>query len=181
MMEPLALRPRKPRALPSKDDWTLTGAVGRTQHIVKSFFIIPGDLVKHNKVLQAKYRQIEENEVRCEEVDVEGAALILVAYGTSARVCLEAMRTARKQGLKLGLIRPITLWPYPSAIIRGRAEQGYRFLTVEMSAGQMLEDVRLAVEGRAPVGFCGRCGGGAPETGEIIAKAKEMLASGPLR
>ncbi len=176
MMEPMVMKPYVARAgIPSKESWVLTGAEGRPQHIVKSFFLRAGDLVAHNTKLQAKFHRIEENEVRCEEIGVEGAQIILVAYGTSARVCLDAMRTAEKEGLKMGLIRPITLWPYPTAIIRKRAEEGYPILVVEMSAGQMIEDVRLAVEGRTPVGFCGRAGGGSPEPAEVIAKAKEML------
>jgi 2-oxoglutarate ferredoxin oxidoreductase subunit alpha len=87
------------------------------------------------------------------------------------------MRTAAKEGLKLGLIRPITLWPFPTTIIRKRADEGRAFLVVEMSAGQMVEDVRLAVEGRSPVGFIGRAGGGSPEPVEVINKAREMLAA----
>ena len=175
MMEPMVMKEYKPRELPSKASWTLTGAEGREQHIVKSFFLKAGDLVKHNEKLQAKYRQIEQKEVRYEEIGVQDAEIILIAYGTSARVCLDAMRTARREGLKMGLLRPITLWPYPTSIIRRRADEGYQFLVVEMSAGQMVEDVRLAVEGRTPVGFCGRAGGGSPAPIEIINKAREMV------
>jgi len=181
MMEPVVFRDRAPRELPSKDGWTLTGADGREQHIVHSFFLAKGALTEHNFRLQAKYREIEEKEVRCEERDTEGADLILVAYGTSARVCLEVMRSAEDSDTRLGLIRPITLWPFPTAAIRRRAEKGTPFLVVEMSAGQMVEDVRLAVEGRVPVGFCGRPGGGVPSTDEVAEKVHETLAAAAAR
>jgi len=176
MMEPAVFGERPPRDLPSKDDWALTGAEGREQHVVHSFFLEKGALTEHNRRLQAKYRRIEAEEVRCEERDTEGADLILVAYGTSARVCLEVMRRAEGSGLRLGLLRPVTLWPFPTGAIRRRAGEGIAFLAVEMSAGQMVEDVRLAVEGRVPVGFCGRPGGGVPTTDEILAEAREVLA-----
>jgi 2-oxoglutarate/2-oxoacid ferredoxin oxidoreductase subunit alpha len=178
MMEPCILRQYKPIALPAKDGWQLTGAKGRERHIVRSFFLIQGFLVGHNERLQAKYREVEAQEVRYEESQTEDAQVILVAYGTSARVCLEAMRIARRQGgVRMGLIRPITLWPFPTEIIRQRAASAKPFLAVEMSAGQMVEDVRLAVEGRAPVGFVGRVGGGVPETDEVIKKAEELVAT----
>jgi len=175
MMEPMVMKAYKPRELPSKDSWTLTGAEGREQHIVKSFFIRQGDLVRHNQKLQAKFRQIEQNEVRYEEIGVEGAEIILVAYGTAARVCLDAMRTAQKEGLKMGLIRPITLWPFPTDIIRRRADQAYPFLVVEMSAGQMVEDVRLAVNGKAEVDFYGRMGGSIPTEDEIFERIEALI------
>jgi len=177
MMEPVVFGERPPRDLPPKDDWALTGAEGREQHIVHSFFLEKGALTEHNRRLQEKYRRIEAEAVRCEERDTEGADLILVAYGTSARVCLEVMRQAGDAGLRLGLLRPITLWPFPTEAIRRRAEQGVPFLVVEMSAGQMVEDVRLAVEGRVPVGFCGRPGGGVPTTDEILAEVRKVLAA----
>ena len=174
-MEPVTFREAPKRPLPPKD-WALTGAAaGRPQRIVRSFYLPAGVLGEHCKKLQAKYDLIRRNEVRFEEHGVGAADVVLVAYGTSARQGLEAARIAAKSGLKLGLFRPITLWPFPEAPLRAWAERGKRFLVVEMSAGQMVEDVRLAVEGRAPVAFVGRTGGGGPSTTEIIAAAEAML------
>jgi 2-oxoglutarate ferredoxin oxidoreductase subunit alpha len=174
MMEPCSFRAPPRRELPPKD-WALTGANARPRRIVRSFYLPAGVLAEHCKHLQAKFELIRRREVRYEERDADEADILLVAYGTSARLSLEAARMARKRGLKLGLIRPITLWPFPDEAIRRRAERGGKFLVVEMSAGQMLEDVRLAVEGRAPVGFVGRSGGGSPTTAEVL-QAAESLA-----
>jgi 2-oxoglutarate ferredoxin oxidoreductase subunit alpha len=174
MLEPASFRAPEPRKLPEKD-WALTGADGRSRRIVRSFFMSAGALNEHCGRLEAKYHLMRQREVRYDERDAEGAEVLLVAYGTGARVCMEAMRTARKSGLQLGLIRPITLWPFPQEVIRRWAERERKFLVVEMSAGQMVEDVRLAVESRAPVGFVGRSGGGAPTVAEIL-QAAESLA-----
>ena len=174
MMEPLTFRKPPQRKLPEKD-WTLTGADGRPQHIVRSLFLKPGVLAAHCVHLQEKYATIGEREVRYDEQDVDEADVVLVAYGTSARVCMGAMHRMRKGPLRLGLLRPITLWPFPEQAVRSLAERGKRFLTVEMSAGQMVEDVRLAVEGRAPVGFVGRSGGGVPGTAQIIEAAESLM------
>jgi 2-oxoglutarate ferredoxin oxidoreductase subunit alpha len=170
MMEPATFVPPPPMKLPEKD-YALTGAKGRPKRIIRSLFLAPGVLAEHCKRLQAKYEKIKEREVRYEETDVEEADLVFVAYGTSARICTGVMRKAKEKGLRLGLIRPITLWPFPEKIIRQRAEQGKKFLVVEMSAGQMVEDVRLAVEGRSKIGFVGRSGGGIPSTDEIMEAA----------
>jgi 2-oxoglutarate/2-oxoacid ferredoxin oxidoreductase subunit alpha len=174
MMEPCSFRAPQRRELPPKD-WALTGADGRERRIVRSFYLPAGVLAEHCKQLQAKYERVRQREVRYDERDAEDADVIAVAYGTSARLALETARMAEPRGLKLGLIRPITLWPFPEEVIRRWAERGKKFLVVEMSAGQMVEDVRLAVEGRAPVGFVGRSGGGAPTTQEIL-QAAETLA-----
>jgi 2-oxoglutarate ferredoxin oxidoreductase subunit alpha len=173
MLEPMSFRAPEPRKLPEKD-WALTGADGRPQRIVRSFFLPPGVLNKHCEMLQARYELIRQREVRYDERDAEEAEVLLVAYGTPARLCLEAMRAARKSRPRLGIIRPITLWPFPQEVIRRWAERGKKFLVVEMSAGQMVEDVRLAVEGRAPVGFIGRSGGGAPTVAEILHAAESL-------
>ena len=174
MMEPVVFRPPPKRDLPAKD-WALTGAEGRERNVACSFHLRSQDLIDHNSWLQAKLRRVEANEVRFEAMDVEDAQVVLVAYGTSARVCRGAIDRARKEGFRLGMIRPITLWPFPKDVIRETAERGLPFVTVEMSAGQMVEDVRLAVEGRAPVGFCGKCGGGAPTSTEVLDEVKKHL------
>jgi len=122
-----------------------------------------------------RYEEIKKSEVRFEEVDVESADLILVAYGTSSRVCLGAMQQAKEKGLKVGLFRPITLWPFPSKRMAELAAKGKRFLVVEMSKGQMVEDVRLAVNGRTDVSFFGRCGGMVPSEEDVLAEARRLL------
>ncbi|NLF30228.1 MAG: 3-methyl-2-oxobutanoate dehydrogenase subunit VorB [Planctomycetes bacterium] len=174
LMEPAVFRG------PVEDDpdpkpWALTGAKGRPRNIVRSFFLKPGLLAEHNERLQAKFRRVRETEVRFEEIDVEDADAVLVAYGTSSRVSKEALHLAAEAGLKLGLFRPQTLWPFPTQRLRQLAERGKALLAVEMSAGQMVEDVRLAAEGRAPVGHCGRPGGAVPTTDEVIRAARTLL------
>jgi len=173
MMEPCVFRTPPKVELPPKD-WVLSGAKGRPKRIVRSFYLPVGVLAEHCRKLQAKYEVIRQREVRFEERDVEQADVVCVAYGTSARICLEAARVAAKSGLRLGLFRPISLWPFPEQPIRRWAERGKKFLAVEMSAGQMVEDVRLAVEGRSPVGFVGCSGGGVPSTAEIIEAARAL-------
>ena len=173
MMEPCTLPKPSTRELPAKD-WALTGAAGRPKRIVRSLILKPGGLHEHCLRLQDKYERIGANETRCEETDTKDADVVLVAYGTSAQLCAETIREAKTEGLRLGLLRPITLWPFPTASIRALAEQGKRFLVVEMSAGQMVEDARLAVEGRAPVGFVGHPGSGVPEIKEILTAARKL-------
>jgi len=173
MMEPCVFTPPPPRELPAKD-WILTGADGREKRVVRTLYLKPGALIQHNENLQAKYRRIAQNETRCEECDVADADVALVAYGTSARISKEAVSLARAKGFRLGLLRPITLWPFPNVAIRKLAEQGTKFLVAEMSAGQMIDDVRLAVEGRAPVAFVGRAGGAILDTQEILAAARDL-------
>ena len=172
MMEPARFTPPPPRELPEKD-WALTGAAnGREKRIIRSLFLKTGALTEHVRKLQEKYAVIREREPRCEERNCEDAEVVLVAYGTSARICMDAMRQSRDA--RLGLIRPLTLWPFPEKTVRKWAERGKKFLVVEMSAGQMVEDVRLAVEGRAPVAFVGRPAGGAPATSEILETAAAL-------
>lgn len=178
MMEPVQFQDRKRRALPRKD-WALTGARnGRERNIVKSFYWIKGDLERFNLHLQEKYREIQRKEVRVETYDLDGAEIALVAYGTSARICREVLRIAKGQGVRVGLLRPITLWPFPTEKIRELAESVKAFLAVEMSYGQMVEDVRLAVEGRRPVHFYGRGGGAVPTSKEVLAEVIRIQTGG---
>ena len=130
-----------------------------------------------NLKLFRKYEEIVRNEVRYEEVDIEDADVIIVAYGTASRIARSAMARAREEGIKVGLFRPITIWPYPYDRLRELAEGVDNFLTVEMSLGQMWEDVRLAAEGRARVHLHGRTGGGVPQEADIISDLKKVLAS----
>ncbi|HUU28731.1 MAG TPA: 3-methyl-2-oxobutanoate dehydrogenase subunit VorB [archaeon] len=180
MMEPLTpMKKPKPagKNRPPKE-WALTGAAfGREKRVVKSFFPATGDLEEHNKRLQAKYRLIRKKELRSEDYFTGDAEIVLVAYGTVARLCREVVRRARKKGLPVGLLRPVTLWPFPSLRLKQLASGVKAFLVVEMSAGQMVEDVRLAVDGSVPVSFHGRMGGGVPTIDEIYARARKSLSA----
>ena len=184
MMEPIILEKKPRRELPAKD-WALTGAKGREQNIVRSLWLGEGVLEKHNNKLKAKYEQIEKNEVLCEQYEVDDAEIIVVAYGIAARIVRGAVTRAREEGIKVGWIRPITLWPFPTEQISRAADESIEagplrfriFLTVEMSLGQMVEDVKLAVAGKAPVVLHGRPGGGVPTVDEILDKIRQLTIS----
>jgi 2-oxoglutarate ferredoxin oxidoreductase subunit alpha len=173
MMEPIVLERKPRRKLPPKD-WALTGAKGREQNIVRSLWLGEGALEKHNYKLMAKYEQVQQNEVICEEYHVDDAEIVVVAYGVAARIVRGAVNKAREEGIKAGWIRPITLWPFPTEQISKTADELRIFLTVEMSCGQMVEDVKLAVAGKAPVVFYGRPGGSVPTVDEILDKIKQL-------
>ncbi len=174
MMEPMEFKEPEEEPLPAKD-WALTGARGRPSRIVKSFYWLPGALEEFNCRLAQKYARIEEAEVRYEAVQCEGAEWVFVAYGASARVCEQVVVEARGRGEPVGLLRPITLWPYPTGAVQELAERVQGFLVVEMSRGQMVEDVRLAVEGRVPVEFFGRTGGGIPTAEQVTAELERLM------
>ncbi len=173
LVEPVEFHKERTEDLPPKN-WALTGAEGREKRVIKSFYPVKGQLEEFNAHLQRKYKLIEEHEVRFEAINIHDADIVLVAYGTSARICKEVVKKSLQYKFKVGLIRPITLWPFPKEIIRTVAERVHSILTVEMSAGQMVEDVRLAVEGRCPVHFYGRTGGGVPTSREVINKITEI-------
>ena len=173
MMEPIVLEKKSRRILPPKD-WALTGAQGREQNIVRSLWLPEGSLEKHNYKLQARYQHIQKEEVLCEQYEVDDAEIIVVAYGVAAIIVRGAVNKARKEGIKVGWIRPITLWPFPTEQISKLADKFRIFLTIEMSLGQMVEDVKLAVAGKAPVLFYGRAGGGVPTVDEILDKIKQL-------
>jgi len=173
MMEPVVLKKKPRRKLPPKD-WALTGAKNREQNIVRSLWLANGALEKLNYKLQARYEQIQKNEVLCEQYKVDDAEIVVIAYGITARIVRSAVNKARAEGIKAGWIRPITLWPFPTEQISKAAEELRIFLTVEMSCGQMLEDVKLAISGKAPVLFYGRPGGGVPTVDEILDKIKQL-------
>ncbi len=176
MMEPVVITHPDPTDLPPKD-WVLDGAKNRAARMIKSLFLGPGELDAHNRKLQERYRMITEREVRYEEYLCRDATLILVAYGITARLCREVVKNLRKEGKRVGLLRPVTLWPFPSAIIFELSAAAAQFLAVEMSYGQMVDDVRLAVNGRRPVHFFGHGGGEILTVGEIEAAARELMAS----
>jgi 2-oxoglutarate ferredoxin oxidoreductase subunit alpha len=148
--------------------WELTGAADRPPRVVRSLHLRTDDLEAHNRHLQAKFAAIAEREVRWAGEHIEHAEIVIVAYGTAARVARTAIERAREQGLRAGLFRPISLWPFPSSRLSGLAKDLRAIVVVEMSAGQMVEDVRLAVEGRTPVFFHGRTGGMVPTPGEVV-------------
>jgi len=173
MMEPVVLETKPRRKLPPKD-WALTGAEGREQNIVRSLWLKEGVLEELNNKLQARYRQIEKDEVLCEQYEVETAEIVVIAYGVAARIVRSAVDKAREEGIKVGWIRPITLWPFPTEQISRAADELRIFLTVEMNCGQMLEDVKLAVAGKAPVLFYGRAGGSIPTVEQVLEKIKQL-------
>jgi 2-oxoglutarate ferredoxin oxidoreductase subunit alpha len=161
--------------LPSKP-WATTGKpASRKANVITSLHILPEKMEEINLHLQEKYRRIAENETRWEEVLTEDADVVFVAYGLSARIAHRAVELAREQGIRAGLLRPITLWPFPTAAIRALAGRVGGFMVLEMNAGQMVEDVRLAVEGRVPVGFYGRMGGVVPMPEEAVAALHQQL------
>jgi len=175
MMEPVELPPMRPVRPPEeRPSWALTGAKGRDPNIITSLYLGAENLEAANLRLQAKLKEIAANEVRWKEYSTEDADLLLVAFGTVGRVCQTVIREAREKGLKAGLLRPVTLWPFPSARLAELAQQVRGMLVVEMNAGQMLEDVRLAVEGRCPVRFYGRLGGVIPLPDEILPELEKL-------
>lgn len=176
MMEPVEFPDKDEVKLPPKP-WATTGMKGRPQNVINSLHLDPEDLDRHNHHLQEKYREIAAREVRY-EIEHEDADYFLVAYGTTARVARNAMNKAREEGHRVGLIRPITLWPFPDVAFEKVIGRAKGFLTVEMSAGQMVGDVRLAVNGRVPVRFYGRMGGVIPSQREIYEALLKMIQGG---
>jgi 2-oxoglutarate/2-oxoacid ferredoxin oxidoreductase subunit alpha len=179
MMEPviLPLDSNSNRQKPIDKPWALTGCKGRRQNIIKSFYMREGDLEEFNLKLQKKYAQIIKDEERYEEINVSDAKVILVAYGTMARIAKSVLKHLRRIGIKAGLIRPITLWPFPVGAfnrINTRVKSKKRYLVLEMSYGQMVEDVRLALKGKAEVDFLGRAGGGILSEEEIIKRVIKL-------
>ncbi|NQU67361.1 MAG: 3-methyl-2-oxobutanoate dehydrogenase subunit VorB [Candidatus Marinimicrobia bacterium] len=157
-----------------KSEWATTGNATGTHKVITSLYIKTEKMEEVNLKLQAKYREIQEKEVRYETVETEDADLVIVAFGLSARVAHKAVDICREQGMKVGLLRPKTLFPFPKDQIKSLAEQVDQMLVVEMNAGQMLEDVQLNVSGKIPVEFYGRMGGLIPTPDEIVNKIKSM-------
>jgi 2-oxoglutarate ferredoxin oxidoreductase subunit alpha len=174
-MEAVELRFRTPER--TAFDWALTGAAGRPPRVIRSLHLLPEKLEEHNLALQAKFARIAAEEVRWAGEQLEDAEYVVAAYGTAARVAHSAVTRARDMGMRVGLFRPISLWPFPSAPLRDLAPRLRGILTVELSAGQMVEDVRLSVEGRCPVAFHGRTGGMVPTPDEVLVALREMAAT----
>ena len=180
MMEKVVLPPAKPRRTDAEViaqcPWATTGkAKGRKPNIITSLELKPEEMEKNNIRFQAKYRQIEENEVRFEEINCKDADYLIVAFGSMARIGQKAMELAREEGIKVGILRPITLWPFPTKAIAAYAEKVKGMLVTELNAGQMIEDVRLAVNGKVRVEHFGRLGGIVPDPDEIVAALKEQI------
>ncbi len=174
MMEPVEFKEMRDLDELPKKEWATDGAKGREKNVINSLGLVAENLEKHNLKLKAKYDQMREEEVRYDDYKMDDAELAIVAYGTTARIATSAIDRARKEGYKVGLIRPITLFPYPENRIAEAADQVDEFLAVEMSTGQMVEDVKLAVNGKKPVDFYGRTGGVVPSTDEIYDKIVAM-------
>lgn len=168
MMEKVWLDPPQPR-MTTFPDWATTGKTkDRPKNVITSLELDSAKQEIHNEKLQAKYRAMEENEVRFEKIECDDADYLFVAYGTSARICQKSIQLARKKGIRVGLLRPITLYPFPKKEIAAMANKVKGILSVEMSAGQMVEDVMLAVNGKVPVRHFGRYGGIIPSPDEIL-------------
>jgi 2-oxoglutarate ferredoxin oxidoreductase subunit alpha len=180
MMEKVVLPPMLPRRTEAQIieecPWATLGKPhSRPSNVITSLELQSEEMEKTNLRLQSRYRQVEKNEVRYEEFQCADAEYIIVAFGTSARVSQKTVELARAEGIKAGLLRPITLYPFPSEIISRYAERTKAMLSVEMSAGQMVEDVRLAVNGKIPVNFYGRMGGIIPAPDEVLSALKEII------
>jgi 2-oxoglutarate ferredoxin oxidoreductase subunit alpha len=172
MMEPLSLKPG--RINHYAKPWALTGCQGRKPNIIRSLLLKDGALEALNLRLQKRYKSAQVNEQRWEEQYMDDAKIILVAYGGMARIVKSIIRQLRQKNKKVGLIRPISLWPFPTKAFAKQAGKKVKYLAVEMSYGQMVEDVRLAVNCAAPVEFLGRAGGSMPAEDEIIAAIKKI-------
>lgn len=178
MMEPVelpAMRAVKRREFP----WATTGAMSRERHILTSIYLEPLDEEKTNLRLLKRWEEIKEKELRYKEYFLEDAEIIIVSFGTAGRVALSAVRAAREQGLKVGLFRPVTVAPFPYGRVAELASKAKSLLVVEMNSGQMLEDVRLAVNGRTPIEFYGRLGGVIPFPDEILSEIQRLAKETP--
>lgn len=160
--------------------WATNGSRGRAHNVINSLWIDPDVMENLNQRLQAKYLAAQLHETRFHEYRTEDAELVLVAYGSPARICKTVVDMAREEGLPVGMLRPITLFPFPTQQIADLARNGKRFLVVEMSCGQMVEDVRLAVNGMADVAFHGRTGGAVPTPNEILNIVKAGFGKVPV-
>jgi 2-oxoglutarate ferredoxin oxidoreductase subunit alpha len=171
MIEPLTM-PDESAVTKHEKPWATTGNKDRDHNVINSLWMFARVLEDLNIRMQAKYAAMQRDEVRFSAFNTEDADIVLIAYGCSARVCRTVVDMAATEGLKLGLFRPITLLPFPTQQIRDIADAGKKIMVVEMSHGQMLEDVRLAVEGRTKVGFYGRSGGNVPNPVDTLAAVK---------
>ena len=181
MMEKVELRPIKPRRTNEEivaqcGDWAITGKTAdRKRNLITSLALDPNVMSAHNIVLQKKYKTIMENEQQYTTYKTEDAEYLIVAYGSMSRIAESVVDTARENGIKLGVLRPITLFPYPEKALESLIPQLKKILVVEMSAGQMVEDVKLVVNGRVPVEFYGKCGGLIPSPDDVYEAFEKIL------
>ena len=180
MMEPVDMdKPYRPAVDLAEKLWAATGHVptpGHPRSIVNSLYIDPKVLERHCERLDSKYKKIAKNECRWQEEMLADAEIVVVAYGTTSRIARSAIRKCREQGIKVGMLRPITLWPFPTQALRKTLRTAKSYLVVEMSAGQMVDDVRLAVSGERPVHFYGRMGGMVPSVSEVMEEIKKNVS-----
>ena len=178
MMEPVALDDLVVKPAPEKP-WATTGTkMARPHNITNSLSLVPDELEQLNFARFERYKAVEENEVMYEEYMMEDAEICIAAFGIAARVSKNAINEARKQGIKVGMIRPITLWPFPKAPFRKAADKVKQIISVELSMGQMIEDVRLASECRVPVTLCNRVGGMIPSPEQVLEAIKKAAQGG---
>lgn len=176
MMEPVELPEDSvdPDSIPQTKPWATTGTnLARKHNIVNSLYLKPEELEKTNIERFKRYEQIEKNECRWEEYQMEDAEICVVSVGITARVAKNAIVAARKEGIKVGMIRPITLYPFPKAPLKAAASKVKSFLTVELNMGQMNEDVRLAIDCAKKVNMCNRVGGMIPSVDEVLAAIRK--------
>ena len=173
MMEPVTLP--EPKANLIEKPWATTGTnMARPHNIVNSLYLQPEALEKNVRDRFARYAKIEETEARCEEYMADDADILIASYGIASRIAKSAIKRARSEGIKAGLLRPITLWPFPKAVFKKHAAHAKAFLDVELNMGQMIDDVRLAIDCARPVEFAGRTGGMIITPDEVLAKLREM-------
>ena len=178
MMEPFYPTPSVKPELHEKD-WVLDGCKNREPRVIKSLYMGEGELEMRNNLLQKKYQRMKDKEVRCDSYFVEDSEVLIVAFGIAARIAMSSVRRLRHKGFKVGLFRPITLFPFPEKELSILAEENRRFITIEMNAGQMVEDVRLAINGRADVLFYGRPGGAIITPKEVEEKIQQLFSYQP--
>jgi len=177
MMEPITFEDVEVEAYDKP--WALTGTkLQRKHNIVNSLYLKPDELERKNFERYERYRTVEENEVMDDEYMMEDAEVCVVAFGIASRVAKNAVAQARSEGVKAGLIRPVTLWPFPSKVLRQAAEKVKSFVCVELNMGQMIEDVRLAIECTRPVSLCNRTGGMIPSPDQVLASIREAQKGG---
>jgi len=178
MMEPVTFESIEVKTI-DKSSWSTTGTEGkRTPHIINSLHLEPLDLEKHNLKLQSKFQKIRENETNWEDYNIEGAEIIAVAYGTTSRIVKNAIEKLKEKGIHMGLVRPITLNPFPNIAFENLPSSVHTLISIEMSLGQMVEDVKLASNGKYAVEFYGRTGGVIPSTNEIVEYVEKIVNGG---
>ena len=180
MMEKVVLPPYRPRRteeeIRQQMPWATLGKTkDRNRYVITYMELVPAAMEINNLRFQETYKRISENEVRYEEINCEGADYLIVAFGSMARICQKTIELAQEDGIKIGLLRPITLWPFPSKEIAKHADHVKGIISVELNAGQMVEDVKLAVNGRVRVEHFGRLGGIVPTPDEVLTAIKEKL------